>query len=102
MTFNKKLYLDEYTNRYRTRIMKKLRAGKLCMGIYIICVSSSEHDLLDIIPSYMMFSPMSREQLVVGIASSKEDAFELCRHIVDDVYTRTSGYDLKQYFKVQR
>lgn len=100
MIFNRKLYLDEYTNKYRARIMKKLRAGKLCMGIYVICLSSSERDLLDIIPSYMMFNPSVKNKLVIGIASSKEDAYDLCIHIVEDVYAKTSGYDLKQYFKV--
>lgn len=102
MIFNQKLYLDEYTNRYRSRIMRKLRVGKFCPGIYVICISSSEHGLLDIIPSYMTFSPISKDKLVVGIASSKEDAYELCRHITEDVYAKTSGYDLKQYFKVQK
>lgn len=73
-------------------------AGQL--DIYVIALSSTDGNLLDIIPSWELmqrYYPKSN-MLVVGIDKGYESAMELAGRIIMDVYKETGTFKVKEYF----
>ena len=97
MEFLKKLYLGESIARKKSRIIRGLNSGKLMPGIYVICLSASDQDLLDLIPSFMLFRESVKKRKVVGLAASKQEAYQVCQKIVEDVYDKTGTYDIRSF-----
>ena len=96
MRIAKKLYVGSDINKGRRSVLLKLRAGKWQPGVYVICPSVSEKDLLDLIPAFMLYR--YRNPLIVGLAASRQEAMELCGEILLDVYARTGSYDVRSIF----
>ena len=53
MLFHKKLYLDDITSENKRKIIRKLKHNKLTLGVYVIVLSESDTDQLEIYPSYV-------------------------------------------------
>ena len=58
--------------------------------------------LLDIISGFELMQSIYNEKrknmVLVGIASSREEAYELVRQIVDTVYIKQKDFDVKNFF----
>lgn len=100
MTWYKEYYAGESIAGKKERIKWKIlhHAGQI--GIYVIAVSSSPGNLLDIIPSWELmhkYYPKS-ELLIVGVDKGYENAMELAGMIVMDVYQKTGDFRVREYF----
>lgn len=100
MLFHKRLYFDEKLLKSKRKVLKKLKQGKLQLGVYVMILSLSENDMIEIIPSYILMQKSYKEldMTVVGIASGREEAEQLLLKMTDDCFGETGNVDLKQYF----
>ena len=98
MNWHEKLYVGEQAGRKKKKIMRKLDRQKLVLGLYVITLASNPKNLLDVIPAYMLFRPQAAQLQIIGIAMTKEEAFEVCERIIMDVYGQTAGFDVRSFF----
>ena len=54
MIWYKYLYLGETAKKHRFSILQKLRLGKVQPGVHVITPASGGHNLLDILPAYVL------------------------------------------------
>lgn len=98
MKFHKKLYVgSSIQNIGKVKWKLKHHAGQL--GIFVIALSEGR-DELDIFHCaflqqkyYKCYPPC-----IVGIANGYDEALELLQKMILDVYRKTGGYRLKEYF----
>ena len=62
MIWYKYLYLGETAKKHRFSILQKLRLGKVQPGVHVITPASGGHNLLDILPAYVLRQNYYREQ----------------------------------------
>ena len=68
----------------------------------MITPASGGHNLLDILPAYVLRQNYYREQadlLIVGVGAGYQDAVETVGRIVDETYRETGGLDVKTYLR---
>lgn len=100
MIWYKYLYLGKSANEHRFSILQKLRLGKIQPGVHVITPASGAHNLLDIIPAYMLrqkYYKMKKDLLIVGVGASYDDTVETAGRIVEETYRNTGGFDVKTY-----
>ncbi len=101
IVWSDKLYIGEQAEKKSKKIQKKLEAGKLVNGFFLITKPSNESNLFDILPTKeLLFPYYKRKELVVyGLAKGKNEAEQLVLAILEDVYRETDGLCCKEYFK---
>lgn len=99
------LYLGENAKKEKYKVFGRISLERLQSGDnYLITLSDSRDNLLDIMSANYYLQPHFKKKhiksgiCVVGIAKGRQEAFELVRTIVDDVYQATAGVDVKGYF----
>ena len=99
MNYYYNLYLDEKTAVDKDIIKEKLNSNKWQLNIYLVVLSKSEKNHLEICHSALFLqNKMKKEDLfIVGIAKGYQEAIELVEKITQDVYDETKGTDLKSY-----
>ena len=102
MLFHNKLYLDDDISKNKRTIIKKLKQNKLTLGVYVIVLSESDTDQLEIYPSYVLLQKVYRdiEITVVGIASDLDASRELLVRMTEDCLRETGKVSLKDYFNM--
>ena len=98
MNWYKHLYLGELANKKKSKIIHKLEKQEVALGVYAITLASNGRDLLDVLPAYMLYRDQAREREILGIAVTKEEAFEVCAEIIQDVYQKTGSYEVRSFF----
>ena len=83
----------------RQKIIRDLEQKKLNFGVFVIILSVNGKDLFDIIPAFLLQKEIYQESPILGVAITKEEAFEVCEQMILDVYNRTGGYDVRSYFQ---
>lgn len=99
MKWHNKLYLGEAVQKEKSKIISDLEKHKLSLGVYLISLAENEKDLLDIIPAFMLFNDNYYNREYIGIAFSKDEAFDLVKEIIDDVIKDTNSFDVRSYFR---
>jgi len=100
MRWHKSLYVGETANRMKYRMIGKIRYHRPQKNAYVIVLSSNRKNLLDILPAYELLWDYYRhkEMLVVGLAHGYDEALEVVRLIIHDIYSNTGGFDVEKYF----
>ena len=104
MRWYRELYLGPTASRHIHGIREKAVEGRIMAGVYYITPSSAGEGLLDIYHNGMLKQPLfSHLQCtdIVGVAYGKPEAAELVRVIIEDIYRKTGGLDVRNYFKDQ-
>ncbi|MBE6018282.1 MAG: hypothetical protein E7233_11890 [Lachnospiraceae bacterium] len=98
--FRQDLYLGEGARKDKNIIIRNIRRHKLQFGVYVISLCANGRDILDIIPTFMLGRDdyKGRDITVLGIASGKDESFELAGKMIMDAYEATGGEDLRGYF----
>ena len=101
MKWYKKLYVGAGAEKKKYMMMGKIRLHRFQRDAYLITLASNGKNLLDIYPSYVLLQKVYRAQelFVVGLACGYDEALELTRQIVDDVYQNTGGFDVRAYLR---
>ncbi len=100
MRWAKELYLSEKTAKKKDKIIRKANRGIGMVSIYFISLASNEQDLFDIFHAMHLKQPAfySQNPFVVGIASGYEEALEMTRQMIEDIYRETGGFRVREYF----
>ena len=91
------LYMGEKAKERRYGILQGLRERRLLPEVYVIMPPLNGNNILEIIPSALVYEPPYRDQeiLVMGIAVTYWEALEVAGQIVDELYRRTGGFCLR-------
>lgn len=94
------LYFDDTVGKELEKWKKRVESGKPSLSLYCICLASNENNLFDIINcNELLFQYYRRNVLcIVGLSKTREDAVELLRDIVEDIYQKTQDFNVREYF----
>lgn len=83
------------------KMLKKINAGKLVSGIYLVMLSDRKDVTLEIQPSQYLTQSYykSKKGYVIGAAASNELASELAARIAATVYLSDADSDFDGFFR---
>lgn len=99
--WHSRIYLGEgFKERYEN-IRRDVEEGKTDPKVYLVTLSSNPYEQLDIFSSNMFAEALriDRERVVVGLAGSKEEAFELVALMAFDALSSAGKVDFRSYFE---
>ena len=97
MKISKKVYIDKEIPYYKW-IIWKLRKNKKVKQIYCICMGHNKGYFLEIINSNKI-EKKHRESILIGIATTRQNAIKLTARIFDEVYKPNPNLQhMKDYF----
>lgn len=101
MKWYRKLYTGESARSKRFRIVSRVKHGRYMKDVFLITLASNPKNLLDIYPGYIYLQPYFQEQdqLILGIALGKDEAFAVAQKIIEDVYGSTGAFGVQEYFE---
>ena len=96
-----KLYMDETVKKQPDKWKKRLEENKLSYSLFCITLASNENNLFDIMDCNELWFRHYRKNdiYVVGLASDKGSAFKLVENMVQDIYSETGGFQVREYFE---
>ena len=76
------------------KIKKKLNSGKPVLGIYLLTLAENPVNLMDIIPAAMLIQKSFYGicPKIIGMAKGKEEALEMVRSLIDEMYRETGTF----------
>lgn len=100
MQWAENLYVTEKTAAKKDKIIRKANRGIGMFRIYFITLASNEENLFDIFHAAHLKQTAFCQQnsYVVGIAAGYEDALELVQRMVDEIYSQTGAFRVREYF----
>ncbi len=98
--FHSNLYVADELSSKRRKVIKKLKQGKLQLGVYVIAVPQGEQDMLEIYPSYVLLQQAYKQMeiQVVGLAGDQSSAFSLVETMTNDCLEARGDANLREYF----
>lgn len=101
MLWYKYLYVGEKAGKHRFSMIQHIRRNRSQPDTYVITPASNGNNILDIYPSASLLHPYYKEQelLVIGIAKGYEEALEVARVIVDEMYQETGAFMLEPFLE---
>lgn len=83
------------------KIRRKISAGKYVHDIYLLTLSNNPSNLMEIVPAFMLMQKSYAGicPLIFGMAKGSEEALEMVRSIVDEVYRETGAFGIEEYIK---
>lgn len=99
MKYYRNLYLSESAAKKRKKIISNLEKKKIMNNVFLITLSTSEAEQLDIIQSIFLLQPgyPVNDLFVVGIAKSQYEAMELVEKIAGEVFAETGNVCIRDY-----
>ena len=94
-------FLTGETVKKPEKIKKKLDAGKFVYGIYLLTLSDNPDNLMDIIPAAMFLQKSFYGicPTIIGMANGKDEALEMVRSLIENVYTETGTFQVAEYLE---
>lgn len=99
ITFYCDLYVSEELETKKENVMQKLEENRLQPSVYVITLSQGEQNNLEFYSSALYKQHIYEDTPVflVGIAKGYDDALYMTEKIVDDIYKKTRGADIRGY-----
>lgn len=98
MKWFKNLYIGESFNKTADELINDIIVKNDTKRKYLITLPANDKNMLDIITAKEGIIISWREVYVIGIAKTKAEAFDLTSLIISEVYHKTNGFDLREYF----
>lgn len=97
----KDLYYKNHAGYEIEKWKEKVQKGKKFLPYFCICLSSNPSNLLDIMSVNELSFPYykKRENRIIGLAANRSEAVELVAEIVEDVYTKTGDFNIRDFIK---
>lgn len=103
-----KIYKRLYTNDLSPKRIKgyrnKLEQGKPALSLYLITLPLNGEGLFEIYPYTMLlqkhFKNDDSSLYVLGFADAYEEALEVVRRLVSDMYEQTGGFDVVRFVQM--
>lgn len=86
------------------KVKNRLDSGKFVHGIYLLTLSENPANIMDVIPAAMLVQKSFYRicPLIIGMAGDKEEALEMVRDLVDEVYRKTGTFQIGEYIESQK
>ena len=99
MRWYPRLYTGPMAAKARYNIIQGLRRGKFMPSVYVITRAVDSDGLLDIYRSADFGSGRVREAdpMILGLALTRDEAFEVARNIIDDLYRKNGDFDIDAF-----
>ncbi len=83
------------------KIKRRLDAGKYVHGIYLLTLSENPANIMDVIPADMLIQKSFCRICppIIGMAGDKEEALEMVKNLVDEVYRATGAFRITEYIE---
>ena len=100
LRWQKQLYTGEKVKEPH-KIRRKIEAGKFVPGIYLLTLSENPANVMEIIPAAMLLqrSYVGICPAIIGMAKGKDEAMELVRSIIEEVYGATGSFSVSEYLE---
>ncbi len=97
----KNLYYGEKAGKHKKLIKFSIKTGHAGLNTFVLTIPSGDGNMFDIYRTVEFKQKIYKDRSikVVGIAKGKEEAYELTSQIVNDVYTNTGGFDVRNFFQ---
>lgn len=84
-----------------TRIRTRITAGKFVPDIYVVTLSDNPGNILEFFPAGMLVQRGARAAcpLIIGMARGKSGAIQMVQDMIEQVYTETGNFKIKEYLK---
>ena len=102
MKWYRKLYIGENAKKDKYKVFGHIRKNRFCADTFLITLASNTCNILDIYSANMLLQPhfknknVNEEIYVVGLAKGRDEALNLVRDIIDEVYNATGGFDIRE------
>lgn len=101
--FHEKLYIDDISDKKLASIKKKIKRRFPKLNLYLITLPIGNQGILEIYwyPELLQnfYRRMKKELIVVGVATSREEAFEMIQRIVTEVGLHGNKIPVDKFFK---
>lgn len=99
MKFYCELYVSEYLEHKREKIIDSLKKNQIQPSLYVITLSQGEQNNLEFYSSLLYRQKICEKAsiLVVGVAAGYDDAMKLTGKIVADIYGKTKDGAVRSY-----
>lgn len=103
MRWHKKLFLGESIAPRWKKVKWKIMHNAGQLSVYVLALPANPSNILDIIPAWELLQKQyPKENLyIIGLAGNYEEALEVTVSIIQKVYAKTNGFDVKGYIKNQ-
>lgn len=97
--------MGENARKAKYKILGRVVKKKLSFDTYLITLPSNPSNVLDVYTANVLLQSHFKEKqalkeiYVVGIAKGHDEALELVRNIIDEVYCNTGSFDISGYLK---
>lgn len=104
MKWYENLYAGESIRNKLEKIKWKIRHNAGQIDIYVIGIASNPKNLLDIIPAreLMQKGYPKKDLYIIGLAHGIDEAYEVVKQIIDEVYRATGGFDIVPYLQAKK
>lgn len=104
--FHEKLYSDGLSSKKLVSIKKKIKRKSSKINLFLITLPIGKQGILEVYwyPELLQsfYQDMKTEVIVVGMAFSRESAFELIEKMIKDIGYKKGDIPIEQFFKEHR
>ena len=101
--FHEKLYIDDISDKQLVSIKKKIQRKSPKLNLYLITLPVGNQGILEVYwyPELLQYfyQKMYTEIIVVGLAGSREEAFNIIRKIVIEIGLQENKISVDEFFK---
>ena len=104
MKWYSNLYVSESIGKKVNKIKWKINHNAGTINTYVIALPSNPANILDMIPTYdLMQKAYPKKNIhIIGLAKGYDEALDLIRQIVQEVYEATGDFNISNYLKIKR
>lgn len=103
MKWYSKLYIGESIYNKSHKIKWKINHNKITLNIYVISLPSNPDNLLDIIQANELLQKgyPKKDLHIIGLAKGYDEALALVQTIIEESYSNTGAFNIKEYLKIK-
>ena len=97
----KELYIGENAKKDATKAKRRLNYGRLQMNMFLVTYATNPENLFDIIGTEQLLQKTVHRRcpMIIGLASSKEEALQIVQQIVEETYAKQQDVDVRRYLE---
>ena len=99
LNWYKNLYVGDTARKKQKKWMRRIENKKAVPGVWLLTLPSNQQNNLDVIPADLLLQPAVRRNcpMIVGLAVSREEAFELVEAIALETYRETGEVKIREW-----
>lgn len=101
MKWCKDVYVTDSVADKKKKILHRLKMGKLQFNVYAIVLPLGNDGIMEVYPAYVFLQKIYKKQpvYVIGLASGREDAYELIGRIALECYSKNGDFDIRKFIR---